>query len=26
MTSAHPKAGNGFIAISTLEVPAAGVH
>jgi beta-galactosidase len=26
MTSAHPKAGDGFIAISTLEVPAAGVH
>jgi beta-galactosidase len=26
MTSAHPKAGNGFIAISALEVPAAGVR
>ncbi len=26
MTSAHPKAGDGFIAISTLEVPGAGVH
>jgi beta-galactosidase len=26
MTSAHPKAGNGFIAISALEVPAAAVQ
>ena len=26
LTSAHPKAGNGFIAISALEVPAAGVQ
>ena len=26
LTSAHPKAGDGFIAISTLEVPGAGVH
>ena len=26
MTSAHPKAGNGFIAISALEVPTAGVQ
>jgi beta-galactosidase len=26
MTSAHPKAGDGFLAIGTLEVPGAGVH
>ena len=26
LTSAHPKAGNGFLAISELEVPGVGLH